>query len=332
MNWNIIVCPKCHSKLVKSELNLNCLKCHSKYSIENGIPNLIKSLDKHSRVQEQIWSGKTYASDPRNPDLTTIQERFAKNLIQSLPLKSNAIVVDVGCFIGEKLWYLSSNKKVQGIGTDISMPALKMAGQLDIYGHSFVGCDLERMPFKDGSLDCILVFDVIEHLSKPEQGFAEVGRVLKPGGLFLLHIPLQDNKYSFFWWKQMLLPKLAKEDYEAVGHTPERMLTTGEIDNYLFKYQLSPVKKIRYNAFFVHFFDRELMRFVGGLFFKLLFLWKSPEIKSKNSSSKRPARSSLRTMYARYVVPIFEFLSWPDIILTKLGIGNTYFILSTKEK
>lgn len=322
MIWKILRCPKCHGKLSHSEHVVLCQKCRTKYLVQNGIPDLMTKLDKHAQHQEKIWSSKTYISDPHNPDLTTIQEKFAQRFIRSLPIKDGALVVDVGCFIGEKLWYLASRKEIQGIGTDISMPAVQMAKKIDIYNLDFAVADLEKMPFADNSIDVVFVFDVIEHLSDPNKGFSEVARILKPGGLFLLHIPIKDNKYSFFWWKQKFFPMAAKKDYEAVGHTDERMLSSNEIKNGLKINKLELKKEIFYNSFFVHFFDREMM-ILGS---KLLY--------PSSSSATKPARhqnSKFRTLYAKYVVPIWEILAFPDWFLSKLRIGNTYFVLSSKK-
>jgi ubiquinone/menaquinone biosynthesis C-methylase UbiE len=45
---------------------------------------------------------------------------------------------------------------------------------------------MTRLPFADGSFDCVTCGWVIEHLPDPRPGLAEMGRVLKPGGSLLL--------------------------------------------------------------------------------------------------------------------------------------------------
>ncbi len=45
-----------------------------------------------------------------------------------------------------------------------------------------VAADALRLPFRDGSLDAVLVLDVIHHLARPWGFFAEVARCLRPGG------------------------------------------------------------------------------------------------------------------------------------------------------
>jgi len=49
--------------------------------------------------------------------------------------------------------------------------------------------DILHLPFAAESFDLVTANMVVEHLEKPEVEFAEVARVLKPGGRFLLHTP-----------------------------------------------------------------------------------------------------------------------------------------------
>lgn len=293
----------------------------------NSIPNFLNKLDKNTTHQAKIWSEKTYKVNPKTHVFTTIQEHFGNRLIRSIKLPKGAIAVDIGCFIGEKLWQLSTHRDYLGVGVDISLPSLKIAKEIDIYGNKFIAADMENLPFKDNSVDFVIVFDVIEHLTHPEKGFSEVARILKPGGKLLLHIPIKDNKWSMFWWKQQLFPKEAKKDYDDVGHADERMLMSTQIKKYLKKYGLKLEKEIFYNSFFVHFWDREFAKIVGGIVLRLL-----GSKSSHKSYHPEPASTSGKTreIYGKLVVPALEFLSWPDWILSKFGIGNTYFCLSRK--
>jgi SAM-dependent methyltransferase len=49
--------------------------------------------------------------------------------------------------------------------------------------------DLTRLTFDDGSLDLFVTQDVFEHVLAPERGFAEIARVLRPGGLHVFTVP-----------------------------------------------------------------------------------------------------------------------------------------------
>jgi SAM-dependent methyltransferase len=50
--------------------------------------------------------------------------------------------------------------------------------------------DLGRLTFADAPLDVVVTQDVLEHLLEPERAFREVARVLRPGGVHVLTVPL----------------------------------------------------------------------------------------------------------------------------------------------
>jgi hypothetical protein len=49
--------------------------------------------------------------------------------------------------------------------------------------------DLERLTFADASLDLVVTQDVFEHVLDPGRAFAEIARVLRPGGAHLFTVP-----------------------------------------------------------------------------------------------------------------------------------------------
>jgi len=51
------------------------------------------------------------------------------------------------------------------------------------------------LPFEDGSFDAVSAFDVIEHCEPEATALAEVRRVLRPGGRFVLSVPA----YTWAW-------------------------------------------------------------------------------------------------------------------------------------
>jgi ubiquinone/menaquinone biosynthesis C-methylase UbiE len=63
--------------------------------------------------------------------------------------------------------------------------------------------DITKLPFRDASFDLITANMVIEHLADPATQFAEVARVLAPGGVFVFHTP---NARSYVITLARLLP------------------------------------------------------------------------------------------------------------------------------
>ena len=50
----------------------------------------------------------------------------------------------------------------------------------------FIQSDIINLPFKDKSIDLLLLRFVVEHLSDPEEAFHEINRILSPGGKVLI--------------------------------------------------------------------------------------------------------------------------------------------------
>lgn len=53
--------------------------------------------------------------------------------------------------------------------------------------------DLCRLPFADESLDVVFASHVLEHIGDDETAISEVWRVLRPGGMAVLPVPLVGN-------------------------------------------------------------------------------------------------------------------------------------------
>ena len=68
------------------------------------------------------------------------------------------------------------------VGLDFSLPALT---RMDA-GARRVNGDMQSLPYRDGSLAAVFSWAAIEHVPEPERVFAEIARVLRPGGAALL--------------------------------------------------------------------------------------------------------------------------------------------------
>jgi len=54
----------------------------------------------------------------------------------------------------------------------------------------------ERLPFQRDFFDLVGAFEVLEHLEKPERAISEVAKTVKPGGLFILSVPMNPGYWS----------------------------------------------------------------------------------------------------------------------------------------
>ncbi|HMJ05584.1 MAG TPA: class I SAM-dependent methyltransferase [Chthoniobacterales bacterium] len=70
---------------------------------------------------------------------------------------------------------------------DLTEP--NIAAQFAPGRHEDVAGSITQIPFADNSFDCCLCTEVMEHVAEDDRGFAELARVLKPGGLLLITTP-----------------------------------------------------------------------------------------------------------------------------------------------
>lgn len=112
-----------------------------------------------------------------------------------MDLSPGARVLDVGCNWGR--WSLAAARAgAVPTGIDPSLGAVaamhRVARQLDLKVQGVVG-DARYLPFPDETFDVAYSYSVLQHFSKEDAraAFAEMGRVLKPGGTLLVQMPLK---------------------------------------------------------------------------------------------------------------------------------------------
>jgi len=98
-------------------------------------------------------------------------------------------VLDVGCATGALLAFLEG-RNWQVTGVEIS-PSAEYAR--DKRGLDVRSATVEDCRFPDASFDVVLASHLIEHLNRPREFIREIGRVLSPGGYFLLTTPNIDG-------------------------------------------------------------------------------------------------------------------------------------------
>jgi ubiquinone/menaquinone biosynthesis C-methylase UbiE len=130
-------------------------------------------------------------------------------------LSAGSVVLDIGCgsaLVADEL----ADQAVHYIGFDygghhITYAAKKYADRQQRLSAVFVNGAAEQLPFVGGSVDVVVLSEVIEHLVQPELAVWEIARVLRPGGALVLttnnasQMPLAPPTSNPFAWLEQAL-------------------------------------------------------------------------------------------------------------------------------
>ena len=90
-------------------------------------------------------------------------------------------------------------------------------------------CSAENIPSADGSIDTVLLCEVLEHLEDPEKVLQECQRVLRPGGNLIASMPflfpVHADPHDFQRWTGVKLAKVM----EGIGYGDVEIQTMGGI-------------------------------------------------------------------------------------------------------
>ena len=140
-----------------------------------------RHYDAHARFQQEVG----LALLDRMPGEPVTPASLSTSLISGL---------DLGCGTGFFLPHLASRCH-QLHGLDLA-PGMLQQAALRGSGAQLVCGDAERLPFADGSLDWVFSSLALQWCERPAQAFAELHRVLKPGGQLLFSTLLVDSLWQ----------------------------------------------------------------------------------------------------------------------------------------
>lgn len=183
---------------------------------DSGSTSPVKALGEHFRALDARYHGP-------EGDRFAIEE-LAPVAARFLPVNGRAL--EVGCGYGRNLMALASLPGRAVVGCDPWFATLQRAAHERIATLpvdrrervSLVRQERFQLPFRDGSFDLVVLWQVLEHVHGEQSKQAlldEVVRVLRPGGHVLIETPNQwfpfdyhDNKLPLVHW---LLPSAARE-------------------------------------------------------------------------------------------------------------------------
>jgi len=145
-------------------------------------------------------------------------------IVAQLELSANDVVLDIGCGLGGAARFVASEVGCRVCGIDLSAEYVEVGQALN----QWLGLDgnitldegsATELPFEPGSFDHAYMLHVGMNIEDKEQLFANIGRVLKPGGLFAIYdiMATSDDapSYPVPWASEAAISHLASpEDYE----------------------------------------------------------------------------------------------------------------------
>lgn len=196
-----LVCPDYkHPLLFLTWQNqLFCKECEKHFEIINSIPVLLPATLISGTNKDNFDYLSHYSKDATEFDYfeerhgaTYDDERRVHEYISHNVPGSTVDILDVGC---GRAWvardFLQKRINVCSLDISIENPA-KAIARYPAETHSGIVADAFFLPFKDGSFDCIVASEIIEHVVDPAGFVKELFKCLKPGGELIITTPYKE--------------------------------------------------------------------------------------------------------------------------------------------
>ena len=162
-----------------------------------------------------------------------IDVKWRKKVLQIVTRSNPKTILDIATGTGDLAILMAQTKAPKIIGLDISAGMLEVGRKKIQYKNlsntiEMVLADSEEMPFEDSFFDAITVAFGVRNFENLEKGLAEILRVLKPNGVFvILETSVPDKtpyKQGYTFYSKNILPiigKLFSKDNVAYGYLSE---------------------------------------------------------------------------------------------------------------
>lgn len=158
-----------------------------------------------------------------------------------------SLILDAGCGFGELELFIET------VGCDIDEKALRYAKKVCKNESEFVRASLLHLPFQDKVFSAMVMLDILEHVRHEALILKDSLRMLKPGGLILITVPLEIGISNIFDISYFKRQHKHYNEYELQGLL--KTLGFGKVSSsrigsvfrdYLFGYIVTILDKISY--------------------------------------------------------------------------------------
>ena len=148
-----------------------------------------------------------------------IDIKWRKKVLQLVSDKNPKIVLDIATGTGDLAILMTETTAEKIIGLDISAGMLDVGRKKIEAKHlsdkiEMILADSENMPFEDNTFDAITVAFGVRNFETLEKGLAEILRVLKPNGIFVIletSVPEKTPyKQGYAFYSKNILPLIGK--------------------------------------------------------------------------------------------------------------------------
>jgi SAM-dependent methyltransferase len=183
---DILLCPRCSSRIKEYADIIECLSCHSAYPIVDNI--VIFNLVESEIEQSYANSYEKLANDDLQHSLVANRETYHKPFLKFLGNLKGKKILDIG---SSNALYLKQIECDFRACVDIALPFLKDipngAVDLKICG------DAEKVKFVNGFFDVVIAADVLEHLLNPRALLDNIYLALNKNGKLFTHVPWRED-------------------------------------------------------------------------------------------------------------------------------------------
>jgi SAM-dependent methyltransferase len=218
----LLRCPETGARLVRQGNRLMTPSRDRTYAIsDSGIPLFAEQYcSDDARIQQAHYEtiAAAYVENLAYPHTQEYMSFLDRALFKAIGDRQLGTVAEICCGRAEAFHLLQGRIQL-GIGVDISVSMLEAAMRDNGAAHlSFVQGDATRLPLAGEAFDTVFMLGGIHHVSDRCALFAEVARILKPGGWFYFREPVSD--FALWRWIRAIVYRLSP----MLNHETERPL------------------------------------------------------------------------------------------------------------
>lgn len=203
-----LACPSCKAVFSGGGPEFSCASCGASFPASNGIPCLLVRPMRRGKRRIALYYDRAAPGYETGHGIGlpggawSIENKYLPFLKSRL--RGDELLLEIGAGTGAITAHLRRMVKAV-VPADISTRMLEQGLLLGRF-NSAVAADAEALPFPDSSFDAVAAISALSYCTGKDRALLEVGRVLKPGGVFLLidmnyllHLPYHLMAMVEFW-------------------------------------------------------------------------------------------------------------------------------------